>query len=490
MRSVVLFVLAAALSASTIWWGIGPHDEGLMLQAAHRIASGELPYRDFWWNYGPGQPLVLAVFDLVWERSLVPWRVLRVLLDATVALLAFRLAEREVASALSRSGAVPPARLVTLGLPLLAWLAVAGAMAFPTGPHPNPAALALGLGAILLAPRHAKRAGALAGLAAVFRPEIGVAAALGAAYAARREAAGSARPRGRPGLVLGCALAVTVAGWLPFFVAAPGDLLDQTLGFLGIQDQQRLPFPLDAGGVGADPNKLLERFLPLILVVGCALWLVRRGAPALAPIAAAGLLYLLGRTDEFHLVPLAAVLPVMLVAAAARERLVALRVAAVAVVALIALHGLERKAGQLRHAPDLAEVPRGDGVRADAAEARDLRRVLDAIGDETIFVAPPRFAQVTVGNPLLYVLAGKDNPTRYDVVQPGVVTEPDVQREMVTDLRRARPEVLVRWLDARTAPEGNPSGRTRGATILDRYLATTFRGEPRRIGVYELTRAR
>lgn len=476
-RDTALFVLAAALSASTIWWGIGPHDEGLMLQAAHRVASGELPYRDFWWNYGPGQPLVLAVFDLVWERSLVPWRVLRVLLDATVALLAYRLAEREVADAVAVRGRT------AVALPLLAWLAVAGAMAFPTGPHPNPAALALGLGAILLAPRHAKSAGALAGLAAVFRPELGVAAALGAAYAARNERTGAVP-------VLGSAVAVAVAGWLPFFVAAPGELLDQTLGFLTIQDQQRLPFPLDAGGVGADPNKLLERFLPLILVVGFAVWLVRRRALALAPIAAAGLLYLLGRTDEFHLVPLAAVLPVMLVAAAARERVVALRVAAVAIVALVAIHGLERKAGQLRHAPDLAKVPRGDGVRADAAEARDLRRVLDAIGDDTIFVAPPRFAQVTVGDPLLYVLAGKGNPTRYDVMQPGVVTEADVQREMVDDLRRARPKVLVRWLDPRTAPEDNPSGRTRGATILDRYLAGAYRGEPRRIGVYELRRAR
>ncbi|CAA9474016.1 MAG: hypothetical protein AVDCRST_MAG85-164, partial [uncultured Solirubrobacteraceae bacterium] len=269
MRNLILFVLAAALSASTIWWGIGPHDEGLMLQAANRIASGELPYRDFWWNYGPGQPLVLAVSDLLWERSLVPWRALRVLLDATVALLAFRLAEREVAGAVA-ADAGPSGRVAEV-LPLLAWLAVAGAMAFPTGPHPNPAALALGLGAILLAPRHAKTAGALAGLAAVFRPEIGAAAALGAAYVAWRRAPADAAPPPSPAsglLVAGSALAVAVLGWLPFLVAAPGELLDQTVGFLAIQDQQRLPFPLDAGGVGADPNKLVERFLPLILVAG------------------------------------------------------------------------------------------------------------------------------------------------------------------------------------------------------------------------------
>src|ERR1700757_2374580 len=57
---IVLLLLAAGLSAFTILQGIAPHDEGLMLQAGARIAAGEWPYRDFWTNYPPGQPLVLA----------------------------------------------------------------------------------------------------------------------------------------------------------------------------------------------------------------------------------------------------------------------------------------------------------------------------------------------------------------------------------------------------------------------------------------------
>ena len=40
--------------------GIQPNDEGLMLQAAARIAHGEVPYRDFWWFYPPGQPYLLV----------------------------------------------------------------------------------------------------------------------------------------------------------------------------------------------------------------------------------------------------------------------------------------------------------------------------------------------------------------------------------------------------------------------------------------------
>lgn len=478
---VALFVFAAALSGATILQGIGPHDEGLMLQAAHRIAEGQLPYRDFWWNYGPGQPLLLAPLDLVFDRSLLPWRILRVLLDATVALLAFHL----IRGSGSVRSDVEVRGTPRQGLALLAWLAVAGAMAFPSGPGPNPAALALGLGALLLAPRRVAAAGVLAGLAAVFRLEIGAAAALGVALLGA--------PRALP-----WAVGTGLLGWLPFLAAAPRETLEQTVGFLAIQDLQRRPLPLDPAGLGADPNKLLELWMPAVLLAGAALWLLHavlrrppRAALALVPLALAGVAYLLGRTDEFHLVPLAVALPVLLVLAATREPSPLLRAALVAVVALVAAHGLARKAGELVSGPPLAAVPgpSGDGVRTTAGEAADLRRVLAAIGDRTLFVAPPRFDQVTVGNPLLYVLAREENPTGYDVMQPGVVTTEEVQREIVADVRRARPEVLVRWLDPRTAPEPNASGRSSGVRLLDRELERLY-GPPRRIGAYEVRERR
>src|SRR3954453_8073659 len=94
MLFALLFAAAALLSALTVLNGLNPHDEGLTLQAASRIADGQLPYGDFWWNYGPGQPLLLAGLQEVFGPSLLPWRVLRVLLDAGVATLAFAVARR------------------------------------------------------------------------------------------------------------------------------------------------------------------------------------------------------------------------------------------------------------------------------------------------------------------------------------------------------------------------------------------------------------
>jgi hypothetical protein len=415
-----------------------------MLQAARRIGDGQWPYRDFWWNYGPGQPLLLAPFG----GSLIAWRVIRIALNATVALLAWKLTRT----------VLDERRIPTVnqdGTRFLGALAVAAAMAWPATPNPNATALALFLGALLLAPRRPSGAGVLAGAATLFRPELGVAAAIGAAVGARHRAR-----------VAAVAAATTVALWLPFFVVAPGELLDQTVGFLGIQDLQRLPFPIDPEGIGWDPNKLLELYAPLILVAGAALALATRPPLALLPLTLVGVLYLLGRTDEFHLVPLAAVLPIVLVQARR------LRVAALAVTALIALHGLDRIATQDRSEP--------------AWDAKhDHRAILDAIGDRSIFVAPPRFDQVTVGDPLLYALADKPNPTRYDVMQPGVVTTGEAQEEMVRDLERARPELLIRWLDPRTAPEDNGSGESSGVTILDDYLRATYH-RVGRFGTFEV----
>lgn len=485
VRLPVLFVLAAALSGFTILREIGPHDEGLMLQAAQRMADGQWPYRDFWWNYGPAQPLLLAIPIKLFGPSLLWWRIIRVALDATVALLAYRLVRRGAPEWLALSS----------------WITVAAAMAWPTGPGPNPAAIALVLGALLLARRHPRWAGVLCGVASAFRPELGAAGAIAVALAA-------AQPhRRRPAVeVLLAALAVAVVAWLAYFIVAPGALIDDTIGFLGVQHLQRLPFPLhDRGGV--DPNKLLEFYLPAILVAATVLWAVwaaiRRPHWALVAIAPllVSVAYLSGRPDEFHLVPLSVVLAIVLALAAARERALPWRAALLLALALIGLHGLERRVGQLRHPIPLAAVPSpvADGVETTPADAEALRTVLRIIDEEVppagcgsngaIFVAPPRFDKVTVGDPLLYVLAQRTNPTRYDVIQPGIATTAKVQREMIADLKAAGPKVLVRWLDPRaTADEPNGSSRSSGVHLLDDYLARAY-GPPMRFGNYAVSLA-
>jgi hypothetical protein len=456
---VTLAVAAAALSAFTILRNYGPHDEGLMLVWGRRIADGQWPYRDFWSNYTPGQSLVIALLVKLFGPSLLWWRIVRVAVDAGVSVLVFVYVRRKAG----------------VWWALGAWVAAAGAMAWPSGPGPMPPALLLAMGALLVAERRPLAGGALAGLALFFRPEVGLAAVAGAAFEAGR----SAWVR-----VVCAAVAVALVAFLPFLVVAGGDMIDQVIGFASLQHLQRLPFPLHYHG-GLDPNKLLEFYLPLILVCGTAVWAVwalwRRSGFALAALLAVGLLYLLARTDEFHLVPLSVVLAVALAIAAARESRTWVRVVLGVVLALIAVHGLERRAGQALHPPALAAIPAAaaDGVRTSPADAAALRRLIPYVRARAphgapVLVAPPRYDRVRVGNPMLNVLLDRPNPTRYDVVQPGVVTTAKVQRSMARDLRGT--PVVVRWESplAREV-EDNDSAKSSGVFILDRAIARGYR---------------
>jgi hypothetical protein len=467
-RLAPLGLATLVLCGVTILWQVEPHDEGLMLAWAGRIAGGQAPYRDFWCNYAPGQPLLLAGLVKLFGPSLLAWRVLRLLVDVVVALLAYVLVRRRASE----------------GWALLGWLATAGAMAFPAGPGPNATALALGLGAIALAPRRALLAGALAGLACFFRVEIGVACAIGAVLESD-----AARAR-----VAAAAVAVAVATLGPFVVLLGGFMLPQTVGFVDEQRLQRLPFPLTPH-VGLDPNKLLEFWMPLILVAGCAAWLaLGRRRWALAPLALVGLAYLLARADVYHLVPLSVALAILLACAAATRGGVARLVLGV-LLALIAIHGVERQAGRIVHKPALAAVPGGvgDGVRTEVADAQALRALVPYVrsripAGEPVFVANPRFDLVHAGNPLLNVILERPNPTRYDVMQPGIVTTAKVQREMIRELAHTR--LVVVWHDPRaTLREDNPAGRSSGVNLLGDYIRTAFRPAVR-FGVYEVRRRR
>lgn len=478
-RYPLLFAAGALLSGLTILNGINPHDEGLVLQAAARIVNGELPYRDFYANYGPGQYYLDGALDFVLGPSLLTWRIVRVALDALVAVLAYALVRRE--------GSEP--------LALLAWVAVLFAMAHPTLPHPNAAALALAFGAILLARRSPVAAGVLAGVAFAFRFDLGAAAAVGAALAAAAAARSPLR-------VLLAALFTGAVLVLPFVVAAPGDFWDDTFGFaLDEQSLQRLPLPGGWDG-GFELNKILAFYMPWVLIGGLALWGVAAAALrpplriwAALPVALAGLAYLLARADEFHLVPLAAALPVLLAATAPHARRAAFTLALALPVALIALNGIDQNRIDLIDPGPLRpiHVDVADGVKAPPAEARALEQTVAYIRravppGRPIFMANPRHDLVRVGNPLLYVLADRENPTRYDVMQPGVVTTAPAQREIVRDLRRSRTGLVVRWLSPVAAErEPNGAGRSSGVRVLDRYLAAVYKPVAR-FGDYQVLR--
>ena len=493
---VLLFLGAALISALTLLDGVQPNDEGLMLQAAARIADGQVPYSDFWWFYPPGQPYLLALLGKLFGPSLLAWRIVRLTCNAAVAVLAW---------ALARRGGAPP--WAALG----AWLASALAMSYPSGPHPFPATLVFGLGALLLFERRPVAAGALAGLAAVWRIEFAAYLGVGVliAYAFLSDP-GAVRVR------LAARFAVAASGvaallYLPVVAAAGlGDSFDLLVRYPleDFSDYQSLPFPFDydgplnTGSIGGflsdSAENLLLFYLPLALVAGLvaalaalALRFERTRAWQIAgAVFAIGMAhYLVTRPDVFHTAPLAVMDAVLAAwalgappAAAGARRALVTAGAAVAALAVgyAVVEGADRSWLELR--TDYAELrlPPADGVRVRESSRESLERAVHEVqarvpqGDP-IYVATRRSDLVTSGNPLFYVLADRPNPTRYDIQAPGVITSAPVQREIVADLERTRPRVVVRYAAAVTAErEPNRAGEPTGVTVLDDYLRRAY----------------
>jgi hypothetical protein len=504
---VGLFVGAALISGFTILRGGGPFDEGVILQAARRIAEGQLPYVDFRWAYGPAHPYVLGGWFKLFGPSLMSWRVLRVLCDGGVAVAVYVLARREA----------PP------WLALGAWLTAACAMAQPTSATPFPFALLAVLLALAVATREpqgrgaAAAAGLLTAAGAAWRLDFAIygAAAVGAAILLR-QASRAARLRAL-GAYLAVLAAATFVVYLPFLIAGgPAKLYDELIGTsLRERDYWTLPFPFTYNGplhlwppsallrAGKD---LLGYELPLVLVAGLLLAAAalalrfvrdRRIPPEWAGLFVLGLgeyLYLRSRTDEFHVTPLLIVLAALLPAAAtwawraARGRPLAALLGAA--LGLLLLYGTANRLSALLLPPHLERLHLdvADGARVSPTEARALPRMVHEVKrrvppGEPIYAVTLRSDLIRFNQPLIYVLTDRDNPTGQDF---GLQTSAAKQRKIVSVLRRVRPRAVVRWTDPASAGrEQNLRGRSSGSRLVDRYLAARYRRVARE-GYYEI----
>ncbi len=480
------FACAALISGFTILRGGAEFDEGVVLAAASRVASGELPYRDFLWPYGPAQPLLLgAWFDLL-GPSLLSWRILRVLCDAGVATAVFAL-----------TGRVAPGWLAWT-----AWLVSACVMAQPTSASPFPFALLAILLAYALASRERQpgraalaAAGALIALAATWRLDFAIYG--GAAVCLVLLLRPEPRLGARLATFAAAAGGLTVLAYLPFAaLVGPADLYDELVGkSLREKEWWTLPFPWSyegelnlwpPGTLARDLKDVVGFYLPLLGVVGLALaaaaWVPRaRERWELSGLFVLGLsfvAYLLSRTDEFHVSPLLVVLAALLAAGAAGSWR-PVRYACLALLLLFALHGLANRGSALLDSPalDTIDVPVADGAQAAPLEARAIERMVATVQrlvppGEPIYAATRRSDLVRFNDPRIYVLTERPNASAADF---GLLARKQEQREAVEALRRERPRVVVRWLDPiSVVREPNRRGEPTGVRDLDRYLEREY----------------
>jgi hypothetical protein len=90
-------IAAAIFFASLIFYlltmskVVGVYDEGLILTATMRVAAGEVPHRDFYFNYGPGQLYILAGLFKLFGQTVFVERVYDAVIRAAITAACYRL---------------------------------------------------------------------------------------------------------------------------------------------------------------------------------------------------------------------------------------------------------------------------------------------------------------------------------------------------------------------------------------------------------------
>ena len=481
------------------------YDEGIVAGAAWRVLRGDVHYIDFWHLHPPGTAWLVAGCFRLFGTSLAVERGLDAAVFAASAGLVCALARarsgRVVALVAAGLFAVSPCQTTSLrprdlGL-LCALAAFAACLVFLERPARTGWLVA---------------AGALVGASAWFKQDFAAAAAGAVLVAVLSRSMAPRRERAKDGFVL-------AASALVAFLPVPAVLFAQ--GALGDAWRQAIVFPatrfesvrgLSVAGFGAHARDLFSRgapggeilvaATPLIvyaLVVSSLLLaldlLRRRDGRASVWLLGLGLLGLFlsarVRADAEHLLPPFALALVLLAwwVDAPGTHPIARRAVGAAVACLLAL--LSAVAGP----PNPPNVPpRGVDeafrTRVKGLTGTDpdfLLAAADVAGrttdGEAVFCGNSRHDETSVNPALFYFAAGRQNAARYDNLHPGVVTTPEVQREIVRALEAKRVRVVVLWKEPGIAE--SEAASPRGAGVLDAYVRTTF-APVRTYGRYEV----
>jgi hypothetical protein len=433
-----LLVACLLLEASLVRVGVDDLDEGYFIQQATRVLHGQVPYRDFETLYTPGLAYAQAALFALrgGSPSLVTMRALSLLARAVVVLLLFVLTKPHVRNPLW--AAIP-------GLILLVGLDDAPQR---WEPHPGWPSTLFAILAVWCLAHPPSRAWLLAS---------GLAAA--AAYAFKQNT--------------GAFILAAVLVWC--FVQSPRLIVIPILGFTALTLAWLIPLvsagvPLprlavlvgavnEAGLFSAPEPTLL---IPLVALIGGLGCLRHDSSPYLRwYLVAATALFLteFPRMDTLHL---AWSTPLLLVVGAIAFERAPRPIAVLAAVAVAALlwPGLASR---------LAYVAEPRARLADVTAPSDtvfeIQAVLDDVHQRTR-PGQPLFAYPT--SPLLYVLADRPNPTRFDHLNPGAA-DPAQINQVIADLERAYVPVLV-ISDFWEAGWGPPGGNA----PLESYLASHY----------------
>ena len=525
----VLFVLAMFCLILFMERNINVYDEGIILSGAARAMDGAVIHRDFYTNYGPGQFYVLAALFKMFGASVLTERIWDTVVRSCSIVLVFIIV-----------GRVAPYWLaVSASAVSLLWLGAFGFYGYPVFP-----ALAADLaGLVFLIPvlggvgrRPAVvAAGACAGLATLFRYDVGLAtfAAEGAILAASVWLGPLKRPDRLRAVAhvmilfsLGFTIVVGPAGLaLAFAGAIPDFVFDVVTYSARLYAQGRaLPFPgltvlrvfPSEAVVYLPPFICLVAVLRIVTIlrhrrnreddVGPDSPIQRAELWTLLTLSALTLLFFAKgwvRVQTIHMamaligsVAMAAVLARSL----AERGMISRSLVSVALLGVCAwsfcavqidwsravrnvawatgptssqvpADGLPALTGSC-HMPDV--LARLDCIETSAATAETIQYVEQrTTPDDPLFVGLSRHDKIFANDVLLYFALNRRPATKWYQFDPGLQTSAPIQQEIIGELERTKPKLIV--LEAQWSDVKEPNGSALSdATLLDDYLRQTF----------------
>ncbi len=489
--------LAMAYFGAVLLYQPQVYDEGLIVCGAERVAHHQVPYRDFFTGYPPGQFYTVAAVFRAFDASLLAERIWDSLWRLAIVGLACLLAQRVAGG---RAHALP---LVCLAI-------LTGALDYQL--YPMISGTLFAVGALACAAAYLRGQGSrwlcLSGLAAgagiLYRHDLllCICGAVMAAIAHRGVVERQGRWFAAPGVFLGSVIVVVAPVGLLLWSAVPLDVLKQAFVEFPLANAaaRRLPF--------AAPSipELGNFYLPLAMV---ALSAVRwRATPAaqrpvlLLCILSAGLPLALAtqRLDLVHAYPAILFSLVLLsweLADSTRSAELARpswwRGAMVGTACLVVLYyGLapldvwsRKVASILRTQPSGIARAGAVRLRADQAEAvLYIQRHLTP--GEPLYAGTATHRSAYFNDAMFYFLAERPQATRFDMFLAGVTNTADGQAEIARDLEAKRVEYVVLFA-APVSHEPNASSADSGITLLDDAIAREY-AEVARFGRYTIRR--
>jgi hypothetical protein len=512
-----LTLTAALVGASVLAFAPAWFDSvgrGVVLVGGERVLGGDLPYRDFWTMYAPGQFYLMALLFRVFGLHAAVSAVGASLLAALSIGVVHRLLLRVTTSA--RYAFIGAALCLAVLLAEPQYRGLSGYV---------PALLAILLSLWLLV-RHLESSSTLAlvgcglslGVTALFKHDV-------AAYTAVAVACGllvRPRPAGatwtRSLRDIGIVAAAAAAPVLPvagvFAVLAGPDVLQDLFVFPATAFRHTrpesypslLPIGLAASEVSTSAinvgRYLYFAVLPVVFLVGtvAVLSTLRRRDPVRGPLGvtcAVGWLFHYAAAHvqvNTHVVSMSfhtVVLGVLALdrARCAGDRTVAWRRAGAAIAlvwlaALLVRPAYDAYSSADRRAQPL-DLPRAAGIALPQRQTERMACLAAAVdrhasGGEPIWVGKLRHDLVIRDESNLYFLLARPSATRYHELHPGVVDTAAVQREIISDLEGREVGVLV--LREVANPELLERAKRRmqthvpaiGATDLDTWIRANY----------------